>query len=492
MTATLINQAYNKHHKLVDIRLIESPDVDIIGVGEATVPAIKDFLQAAGIDEAEFMNYCNATFKNGIMFENWRQPKHGKMHRYVHPFDFERVEKRLDIATSWVLSERQRPFDESVSLASTLIQHNLTPKTRTTKPYHGIVHYSYHMDARLFGQFLRQRAMAAGVTRIEAHVESVNTDNGQISSIATTQGLFESDLFIDCTGFRALLISALEEKSSNWRSYQDELMCDSAVTVQIPHSEEHIPRSYTVAHALSCGWAWSIDLQNRTGNGYVYSSKYCSKEQAELEFRNYLKLDNNVALNHIDMSVGRRKRHWIGNCVAIGLAGGFIEPLESTGLHLIFLAARFLVLHNNFQYCEANIAGFNQTMNATYDELKDFIVTHYVLSDRDDSDFWRDISKTLDACPQLAQKLDLWQSKVCEFFDVSNSTSHMFTDTSYRYILFGMDHIPQIKIPYFDGEFTDVFEFVKSRQQKAVAIALNHVDYFSYDVKGQVTVKLSQ
>ncbi|TQF70404.1 tryptophan halogenase family protein [Pseudoalteromonas luteoviolacea] len=486
MTAVLLNQAYNKFGNTVSIQLVESPDVDIVGVGEATVPAIKDFLQAVGIDEAEFIKSTNATIKNGILFKNWCAPtKEGEVHQYMHPFDQERVEKRLDVATSWLLSSRNKSYDDSVSIAKALSDKNLTPKVQQSKSFQSIVPYSYHLDARLFGQFLRKHAIARGVTRVEAHVNNVVAKEGKIVSLSTDKGEITSDLFIDCTGFRALLMSKLEEQE-NWHSYSDVLLCDKAVTIQTANDTSYAPNPYTISHALSAGWSWKIDLQNRSGNGYVYSSRHISPEQAELEFRKHLGLDEQSKFNHIDMHVGRRRQQWIGNCVAVGLSSGFIEPLESTGLHLIYLAARQFVLHNNFSKTQQSTRdNYNKTMNDTYDELKDFIVLHYVLSDRTDSEFWRDIPKTLDGCELLKSRLSVWKHKVCEYFDVSNSTSHMFSDVSYRYILYGMNYFPELDIPFVEGEFDDVFAYIENRQQQACHHTLSHKEYLNATVHGQ-------
>lgn len=493
MTAVLLNQAYNKFGQTVKVRLIESPDIDIVGVGEATVPAIKDFLQAVGIDEMDFMKHTNATIKTGILFKNWCAPSNdGQVHTYMHPFDQEKVEKRLDVATSWLLSERRKPYDQSVSIAHALAQKNLTPKVMNSKSFQSIVPYSYHLDARLFGQYLRDYACAKGVERIEAHVSSVNSSGNIIDSLETTKGTFKSDYFIDCTGFRGLLISQVDD-DSNWHSYRDSLFCDRAVTVQTPHEAGYSSKSYTESYALNAGWAWKIDLQNRTGNGYVYSSRYIDSKTAENEFRAHLNLPDGTQFNHIEMKVGRRKQQWVGNCVSVGLSSGFIEPLESTGLHLIYLAARFFVLHNNFSgNSQSNIDNFNLTMCKTYDELKDFIVLHYVLSDRKDTEFWRDVHKTLDFCPELSKRLELWKSKVCEFFDVSDSTSHMFSDTSYRYILYGMNYFPELKIPTIDGEFEDIFQYLDERKKQACNAVLSHSDFIN-KIQGKnnfVSVKL--
>ncbi|TMO59805.1 tryptophan 7-halogenase [Pseudoalteromonas aurantia] len=485
MTAVLLNQTYNKFDRLVSIQVVESPDVDIVGVGEATVPAIKDFLQVVGIDEADFIKHTNATLKTGIIFKNWCVPNEdGSLHSYMHPFDQERVEKRLDVATSWLLSSRAQGYDESVSLSFSLAKDNLTPKPFNSKPYQGLVGYSFHLDARLFGQYLRDYATSKGVSRIEAHVEKVNARDGKITSLVTDGYEIRSELFIDCTGFQGLLISELES-DSNWQSYQDVLLCDKAVTIQRPHKPGYTPKSYTVSHALNAGWSWRIDLQNRTGHGYVYSSKYLEPDAAESEFRAHLGLDESDRFNHIDMRVGRRKQQWIGNCVAIGLSSGFIEPLESTGLHLIYLAARFVALHYNFeQNNDVVIGNYNKTMCKTYDELKDFIVLHYVLSDRTDSDFWCDVSKTLDGCSTLKSRLAVWKHKVCEYFDVSDSTSHMFSDVSYRYILYGMKYYPELAVPFKPGEFDEVFDYLDNRKAQVCSHVMSHKAYLQ-DISGK-------
>ncbi|WP_046003724.1 tryptophan halogenase family protein [Pseudoalteromonas rubra] len=477
LTAVMLNHSYNKLGQQVEIHVIESPEVDIVGVGEATVPAIKDFLQAVGISEYEFLRHTNATIKNGILFRNWRTAKNGRTHEYLHPFEQQRIEKRLDISTSWLLSERELPYDQSVSLVSALVSQELAPKTLSGKEYEGLFRYSYHLDARLFGHYLRNFAQARGVKRTEAHVSKVVTEQGKIVRLETEHGSFQADLFVDCSGFKGLLINEVEPQG-NWMSYRDSLLCDKAVTVQQPHEPRYKPKPYTVSEALSSGWAWRIDLQNRQGAGYVYSSRHLDKTEAEKEFRAYLGLPPEVTVRHLDMQIGRRKQQWVGNCVAVGLSSGFIEPLESTGIHLIYLAARAIALHHNFSHTNQVIRdNFNRQMGQTYDELRDFIVMHYVLSDREDSPFWRDVKGTLAHTPSLKAQLELWRYKVCEYFDVCNSASHMFSDASYRYILYGMEYYPKLNLPSRAGEFTDVFAQIAKWQKEVTRVAIRHTDF---------------
>ena len=480
MTASYLNHLYNKHDKNVQVTLIESKDIDILGVGEATVPTLRTFFQALGFDEAEVMRETNATFKNGILFRGWNKPIDGKTHEYLHPFEMQKFENRYDISTEWLLNSPSgnNGFAKNVCLTQALVEHEKAPKVPNIPPYQGVVHYGYHLDARLLGQYLRKKSLARGVERIEANVEHVVTDNNQITCLKTTAGEIVADLYIDCTGFKALLLSHLEQ--DNWRSFAKELLCDRAVTIQTPYSEGETPKPYTISTAQSNGWTWEIGLKERKGTGYVYSSKHLTKEQAEQELRDYIGCGDDLKAMHIDMNIGCRKEHWIGNCVAIGLSGGFIEPLESTGLHLIHMSNYYLTTH----YTDANDNqtlrdSYNSLINSIYDDLKEFIVLHYTLTNRDDTDFWKQAAKTGDECPRLKQRLDVWRHKVCENYDLGGSPSTLFTELNYKYVLYGMQYYPTLNMPYRDYEFNGMREEITYRQNKLLEMTETHASYLA-------------
>lgn len=486
MTAIYLNKLLNSGALNYEIRVIESPDIGIIGVGEATVHSIRFFFAAMGLDERELLAETHATFKSGILFRNWMKPVDGKEHEYFHPFEHQRLGKSLDISTLWFLNKRyeQERYDQGVCLSTYLMERGLSPKGQGTRPYTGNVPYGYHMDATLLARFLRRKAVAAGVIHTEATVTHVSVDCERITAVHAGDQSWVSDIFIDCTGFKSLLLGAL--KSDNWNSFEDALPCNKAVAMQCEFAPGSTPRSYTTATALSNGWVWQIDLVNRRGTGYVYDGKRLTREQAEAELREFLtseqaKLtDQPLRVNkvlHLDMKVGCAKEFWIGNCIAVGLAGGFIEPLESTGLHLINLGAGLLATHlSSANPPQAVKDSYNRLMRGFYQDLKQFIVLHYCLSNRDDSEFWREAASRARFCPQLEQLLSVWKHKVCEYHDLAGTYSTTFTDENYRYILYGMQHYPQLARAFDLAESDEVFAELNALIQRTCNASLSHKD----------------
>jgi tryptophan halogenase len=294
--------------------------------------------------------------------------------------------------------------------------------------------------------------------------------------VVTDRGEFASDFFIDCTGFRGLLINKL--KDNNWTSFEKGLPCNRAVAIQKPYDADAAPKPYTVATAIDNGWVWQIGLSNREGTGYVYDGNRLSEEQAEQELRQFLGASaTDCKARHLKMNVGCLKEHWVGNCVAIGLSGGFIEPLESTGLHLINVAARQLSTHLASKQRGKEVrASFNNAMNGVYDDLKQFIVLHYCLTDRDDTEFWRYAQNTVHECPGLQEKLTIWKHKICEFLDLAGAFATSFTDENYRYVLYGMGHLPELANHLGEPD-ESVFARVTELAQNAEKMALPHKEY---------------
>ncbi|AWL11971.1 Tryptophan 7-halogenase [Saliniradius amylolyticus] len=480
MSAIYLNRYFNKDHKQYHIRLIESPDVGIIGVGEATVHSIRYFFAAMGLNEAELIRQSQGTLKSGILFRNWMKPKDGRTHEYFHPFESNFSGPGIDISSLWMQSSSPfQRYDEAVCTSAHHIRDGLCAKGKNSRPYTGLVPYGYHLDANLMARYLRQQATAAGVEHIEALVDDVIVENHRIRAVHTDQGTFSGDIFIDCSGFKGLLINQLEP--DNWRSFKAELPCDRAVAVQTKYEEDTVPKPYTVATALSNGWAWEIDLVNRRGNGYVYDSNRLTPEQAEAELLRHIDVtsDDIIKTNHLAMQVGCRNKFWSGNCIAIGLSGGFIEPLESTGLHVINLGVRLLASHLSGSEAESVAQAYNQAMNGIYDDLKQFIVLHYCLTDRDDTPFWQHAQTTASACPGLERKLELWQHKVCEYFDLAGGYSSTFTDENYRYVLYGMERSPSLSLRIDPATAAATFEQCQSRIQTMAEQLLPHHDYLA-------------
>jgi flavin-dependent dehydrogenase len=479
MTAIYLNRLFNHDEKTFDITVIESPDIGIIGVGEATVHSVRFFFAALGIDENELLRETNATLKTGILFRDWRKPVNGETHEYFHPFEQQVSGHVLDISSAWLLSGRaaQERYDEGVCISAEMIKHGRSPKTPSSKPYQGIVPYGYHIDAVLMARYLRKLATDQGVTHIEGTITDVEVSDGSIVSVSTGEAVYAADFFVDCTGFRGLLMEKLKE--DNWESFESALPCNRAVALQRDLPEGHAPNPYTVSTAMPNGWIWQIDLVNRQGTGYVYDGNRISRDEAEAELRAFLGPESNVLkCNHLDMKVGCRNEFWVGNCIAIGLSGGFIEPLESTGLHLINLGAGLLATHLPVDDINQDIRdSYNRLMRGFFQDLKQFIVLHYCLSDRDDSDFWRSAPATSRECPWLDKQLDIWKRKVCEFHDLAGSFSTIFSDDNYRYILYGMHHLPQLSGAISAEASEQIFDRVQRTARSAADAALPHDQY---------------
>ncbi|NVJ98010.1 MAG: tryptophan 7-halogenase [Alphaproteobacteria bacterium] len=482
MTAIYLNRLFNHTEKNFDITVIESPDIGIIGVGEATVHSVRFFFAAMGLDEAELMRETNATFKTGIMFRNWMKPVAGETHEYFHPFEHQRLGRVLDISSLWFLSDRptRERYDEGVCLSAELIKHGHGPKGANSPAYQGVVPYGYHIDAMLLARYLRKKAVEAGVKHVEATIADATVEGENITAVHTTEGeSFTADFFVDCTGFRGLLIDKV--RADNWDSFEDALPCNRAVALQRELEEGEAPNPYTVATALSNGWAWQIDLVNRQGTGYVYDGNRMSEDEAEAELRAFLGPESKVLkCTHLKMKVGCRKEFWVGNVLATGLAGGFIEPLESTGLHLINLAAGLMGTHLAAeQPGQDNRDSFNRLMRGFYQDLKQFIVLHYCLTNRDDSEFWRAAPATVEHTPWLNAQLEIWKHKVCEYHDLAGAFSTTFTDENYRYILYGMQHVPKLGLVADQTESNRMFAELARMQENACKITMPHADYLA-------------
>lgn len=393
----------------VEISVLESPDIAIIGVGEGSTPQLKLFFDAINVTEAEWMPRCNATYKNGISFVNWSFIP--GFERYFHPFP-----AQTDGFTTPVffnnIKERIQGNDANVHpdsyfLASYLARENLGPLPAETFPFD--VAYGYHFDATLVGQFLAEKAMAKNVKRILGTLTEVLLNSkGEIASVRLDDSsLLGADIFIDCSGFKSLLLQGALKV--NFKSFRENLFNNSAVVMPSPISDIIPPE--TRSTALTNGWAWKIPLTNRYGNGYVYSADYISADQAETELRSHLGLlDSDVQSRHLNMRIGRVEKHWEKNCIAIGLSQGFIEPLEATALYLVFETVfRFMKYYENGLYTNKYIDDFNRDINAKFDGVRDYIVCHYKVNQRKDTDYWRDNAANLALSETLTKILNLWK-----------------------------------------------------------------------------------
>jgi len=433
----------------VEITLIESPDIGIIGVGEATLAHIKRIMLSIGIDEGDFMRSCEATFKNAIKFVGF----HRQGEVWWHPFtqlSHVHVQNRpYNIAELW-LQARAHGFPASYAEAVAQDPHmcdaGLAPKRRQDRPYEGLVNYAYHIDTVLLGRYLRQVGVSRGVRHVVDKVVGVQRDErGFVTALQSEQhGPLAGDLFIDCSGFRGLLLNqALEEP---FIGFGDVLFNDSAVAMRVPNAEGHTQIApHTTCTAQSAGWIWDIPLHRRKGVGHVYSSRFIDAEAAERTLRAYIGPQHEgLEANHIPMRIGRSRRLWVNNVVAIGLSGGFIEPLESTGIYLAELG--LTLLRDYFptrSAMHAQARRYNRHMTSYYDEIRDFICMHYCLTARDDSDYWRTCANHPAIPDSLQEKLEIWRRRPpCENDLDYTAELPAFSAISYTYVCAGMNHLP--------------------------------------------------
>ena len=430
----------------IDITVIESPDIPSIGVGESTVPSILDFLRASQINLKDFAKATSASFKLGIRFDDW----HKEGDQYFHPFG--RVGQEVngfDFYQVWLKTladgHDTRWSDHS---PSAIMAENQRFMLRQPQQENWVLRsyaHALHLDAAAAAKYLRELSQLRGVKRIEATVNEVHVDERQcIRSLALNNGAtVSSDFFIDCTGFKGVLIEgALKVGYEDWTHY---LPCNRAVTVQTENTGE--PQPFTVAAACEAGWSWKIPLQHRTGNGYVFSDKHCSDEQA---MDCLLKTVDGKLVSEprfIPFVTGRRKKIWHNNCLALGLASGFLEPLESTAIHLVYKTLAHFIKHFPGQDLEPyNEQAFNQKINGDYQEIRDFIILHYCTTGRDDTEFWR-WCQTMPVPDSLREKMHQFRERG----QIDHKPSQFFSGDSWCSILEGMKMRPKEYHPLMDG-----------------------------------------
>ena len=397
----------------IDITLVESPNIGSIGVGEGSTPHLKRFFDLLGISETEWMPACHATFKNGISFINWTE--HLPENRYFHPFpsiiDRQTASAFLNNCMARHQGKSVNINPDNYFLAYYLSEAGLSPKTQANKPIIPM-NYAYHFDATLVGKFLNDIGVKMGVNHVQGeYVKTHFTPNntGEICAIELKDGrILEADFFIDASGFSSHLLQ--QSLKIEFESFTNNLFNDSAIAMQTKVCDILPPE--TKATALKHGWAWHIPLTNRTGNGYVFSSKHTSFENAEQELREHIGAESEHAkARHIKMKVGQVKQAWHKNVMAIGLAQGFIEPLEATALHLV-METLGLFLHGfkNGKYDDRDITQFNLGISERYQGIRDYIVCHYKVNSRSDTAYWRECSAMSNISDNLQAVLSAWQA----------------------------------------------------------------------------------
>jgi tryptophan 7-halogenase len=426
------------------ITVVESPEIGIIGVGEGTFPTIRATLKFLNIDEARFLRESSATFKQGIRFDDWvHGPKGGRHGHYLHPFEFPHRVGNSELLPYWLLGDAGPgvALADAVTIQKTVADASLAPKRAVDENYAGPLNYAYHFDAFRFAALLSTVARERGVHHVADTIESVRVDEaGAIAGLVTrANGLLEADLYIDCTGQRALLLG--DALKVPFKSCRESLLADRAVACQIPNDGPDSPiASYTIATAHEAGWTWDIGLNNRRGIGYVYSSAHSTDENAEQTLRGYMgTAADQKPVRFLKFDAGYRERQWVRNCVAVGLSAGFFEPLESTGIMLIEVAAAmiadFFPWSRDF---EAPARLFNDLMQNRCKKIVNFLKMHYCLSQREER-FWNDNRRPETIPEELRDLLAAWQHRPpCRFDFVADHET--FPYFSYQYVLYGMGH----------------------------------------------------
>ena len=475
MTAALFG---NLFQGLYDVELVESEAIGTVGVGEATIPAIKKYNELVALDEVEFMQRTQGTFKLGIEFVDWTR----KGHRYVHGFgvigqDWE----WLRCHHYWLRAHqrgRAREFaDYSINTAAGLANKFMHARADMGDSPIGHIAYAYHFDASLYAKYLRGLAEQHGVKRTEGRIVDVGVhDNGDIASVTLEDGrILEADFFIDCSGFRALLIE--QTLKTGYEDWQHWLPCDRAMAVPCARTEPLIPMTRSTAR--EAGWQWRIGLQHRTGNGLVYSSRYIDDDAAEAQLLANLDGEQLANPNKLRFTPGKRLKMWNRNCVAIGLSAGFLEPLESTSLHLVQSAAiRLVRLFPDRQTDQATIDEYNRQSDFEWERIRDFIVLHYWATERDDSDLWR-YCRSMELPATLQRKIDLWRSNGRIF----REDEELFSEESWIQVFLGQNIVPRGYDPLVeiksDPQIEQFLGNIAATIDRCVQVMPSHSDYVS-------------
>jgi len=470
----------------IEITLVESANIPTIGVGEGTVPMMRQSLQHLGISETEFILECDATFKQGIKFVDWtNNPVVGQSNYYHHVFDYPQT-SNIDLTAYWLKNIKQsgHSYVDTLSIQGKICDAGLAPKFITTPEFQGVASYGYHLDAIKFSALLAKNAVnKLGIKHIQADVKDITQhENGDIKSLLTEEyGEISADFFVDCTGFKSLLLG--EKLNVPFKDKSDTLFVDHAVAIQVPYEEENSPiASHTISTALKTGWVWDIGLKERRGIGHVYSSAYVSHDQAEQELRDYIgPIAKNATSRLIPMKIGYREKFWHKNCVALGLAQGFVEPLEATGLLVFDATAKMLAEQFPSSKLDMPLIAkqFNKRVAMSWDNVIDFVKAHYCLSKRDDSDFWLDNRAEHTIPDSLKERLARWQHQPPSAYDFA-SKFDIFNLENYQYILYGMDFNTDITSFSHrmdkDAQAEKVFCDIQKRSEFSLRKLPNHRD----------------
>lgn len=423
------------------VTLIESPDIRIIGVGEGTWPTMRSSLERMGVSETDLIRHCDAAFKQGGKFAGWTTGAADDA--YYHPLMVPQGFSQANLVPHWLRDGRGQSFCDFVTPQGRLCDEGLAPKTITQGEYRGLANYAYHLDAGKFAPFLaRHCTEKLGVRHVLGDIVQVNQiESGDIESVLTRQaGEIFGDLFIDCSGFSGLLIG--KTLGVEFKECGDVLFCDTALAVQVPFGTPDAPMaSQTLSTAHEAGWTWDICLPTRRGVGYVYSSRHQSEEAARATLLRYIGPGReDLPVRKIPIRAGHRETFWKRNCVAVGLASGFLEPLESSAIMLVELSAKLLAeqMPACREVMDLIARRFNEATLYRFERIIDFLKLHYVLTRRTDTAFWRDNVDPATVPDRLKELLTLWEYRSPWFFDEFDRLEEVFPAASYQYVLYGM------------------------------------------------------
>ena len=475
MTAAVLSRAFGQK---LSIKLIESDEIGIVGVGEATIPMIRlinDFLR---IDENDFLRASQGTFKLGIEFNNWRRVGDS----YMHAFGDIGMQLGLTPFLHYWLRARHEGskdalWDYSLNYQAA-IANRFAPLEKVGETPLGGVKHAYHFDASLYARYLRAYAEKIGVQRIEGKIVDValHPESGFIEGVQLESGdRHAADLFVDCSGFRALLIEgALKTGFIDWTHW---LPCDRAVAAPCAHGDAIRP--YTQATARDAGWQWRIPLQHRVGNGHVYSSAHVSDDEAARVLTSNLEGALIAEPRIIKFRTGARKNFWVRNCVAIGLSSGFLEPLESTSIHLIQAGvSRLVSMFPDRYFDEALIAEYNRQSHFEMERIRDFIILHYFANERTDTSFWKDC-RAMSIPDNLSSKIELFRATG----RIYREHEELFTEMGWQQVFLGQGIIPERHHPLADSlsreRLSEFLGGVRKAVSHAAASLPRHEDHIA-------------
>ncbi|SEN07139.1 tryptophan halogenase [Sphingomonas gellani] len=423
------------------VTLVESPNVPTIGVGEGTWPTLRTTLKRMGVSETEFFRQCDAAFKQGARFNRWTTGAADD--GYYHPLMLPQQFGQVNLAPHWLADDGDEDFCDTVTPQGRICDEGLGPKTMATPEFEGQANYAYHLDAGKFYHFLQRHCCdTLGVRHVLADVTQVQlAENGDIAGVETAQaGTIHGDLFIDCTGFSALLIGGAMQVP--FKPCNDVLFCDTALAMQVPYDTPAAPiASHTISTAQSAGWIWDIGLPTRRGVGHVFSSSHIDADTAEQQLRAHVgEAARDLTVRRIPIRAGHRERFWVRNCVAVGLAAGFLEPLEASAIVLIELSAKLIAeqMPACREVMDTVAARFNATTSYRWGRIIDFLKLHYALTKRTDTDFWRDNLRAETMPDRLRALMELWQYQSPWLHEEFDRADEVFPSASYQYVLYGM------------------------------------------------------